>query len=150
MSDIQDRSAAHQSTLIHQAGLDSSRTSLTPAKTGHTVNPSKLQKIPEDRLHTVEKPREAYGDIFDQLQLRQETWDRFFLHVARLVRQKHLGQLRRLSETDGRALSGFLLRGYGYKIWAPQYEHEWLRPLKDGEERLWHIRKSEHKNDNDR
>lgn len=108
-----------------------------------TEKPSELRKIVDPQLQYVEVPEEVYGDIFDQLQLKSSQWHRFFVHVVRKYRQKHLPDLARATPASIKSLSKSFLRAFGYKIWTERFEDEWLRELKEGETRLYHDRKGE-------
>ena len=76
-----------------------------------------LRKLPKSILEHTEIPSKVYAEVFDGLQLKQTSWDRFFDHVVYIVRQKNLSKVQTGSDISVRTLSSTLLRGFAYKIW---------------------------------
>jgi hypothetical protein len=85
-----------------------------------------------------------YADLFRNLQLRPELYERFSDGVLRVIRQKNIKELQRGTDASIRHLSSLVLRGYRTIVWKEG--SEWLledSELDEGEERLLQGRDNE-------
>jgi hypothetical protein len=85
-----------------------------------------------------------YADLFRNLQLRPELYERFLDGVLKVIRQKNIKELQRGTVASIRHLSSLVLRGYRTIVWKGG--SEWLlddSELDEGEERLLHGRDNE-------
>ncbi|KAK5053210.1 hypothetical protein LTR84_002184 [Exophiala bonariae] len=107
---------------------------------------TQLRKLNQGQASEKEHQGAIYKDLYRQLQITPALHDRFYLQVLRIVRNKHIDDLKRGSEASIRTLTDLLLRGFGGHVWE-EYKG-WLLPvdqLDEGEERLNYVRgDSEH------
>ena len=85
-----------------------------------------------------------YADLFRNLQLRPEFYERFSDGVLKVIRQKNIKDLQRGTDASIRHLSSLVLRGYRTIVWKKG--SEWLLEdleLDQGEERLLQGRDNE-------
>jgi len=85
-----------------------------------------------------------YADLFRNLQLRPEFYERFSDGVLKVIRQKNIKELQRGTDASIRHLSSLVLRGYRTIVWKKG--SEWLledSELDQGEERLLQGRDNE-------
>jgi hypothetical protein len=85
-----------------------------------------------------------YTDLFRNLQLRPELYERFLDGVLKVIRLKNIKELQRGTDASIRHLSSLVLRGYRTIVWKEG--SEWLledSELDEGEERLLHGRDNE-------
>lgn len=97
---------------------------------------TELRQLSGSELRNTEIPSEVYAEHFDALQIKPAKWDDFFTHVVKLVRNKHVGDLKRGTVASIRNLNFVLLRGYGMHVWQEPKSKQWLRELEDGEVRV--------------
>jgi hypothetical protein len=92
----------------------------------------------------VNESVDDYADLFRNLQLRPELYERFSDGVLKVIRQKNIKELQRGTDASIRHLSSLVLRGYRTIVWKEG--SEWLledSELDEGEERLLHGRDNE-------
>ena len=101
-TDVSDANTVSESSIIYASARKRGRA---------------LRKLPKAILEHTEIPSKIYAEVFEALQLKQDSWDRFFDHVVYVVRQKNLSKVQTGSDISIRTLSSTLLRGFAYKIW---------------------------------
>lgn len=105
------------------------------------VPSTQLRKLNHRQASEKEHEGALYKDLYRQLQIAPSLHDRFYLQVLRIVRNKHIDDLKRGSEASMRLMTDLLLRGFGSHVWEER--KGWLLPvdqLNEGEERLTYVR----------
>lgn len=111
------------------------------------VDGSELRKSSQSQFSAKEHQGALYKGFYRQLQLSPALYDRFYLHILRPTRNKHINDLKRGTAASIKLMTDILLRGFGYIVWEARLS--WLIPddqLDEGEERLFYVRGQGHDN----
>ncbi|EXJ54430.1 hypothetical protein A1O7_09769 [Cladophialophora yegresii CBS 114405] len=93
---------------------------------------SGLRNISEAKIVATERYGDLYAPIFRQLQIRPDKYYDFHNGVIRVVRRKQQAEIRRATDASIKATTDYLLRAFGYIIWASG--SAWLLDDKDLDE----------------
>ncbi|EXJ82392.1 hypothetical protein A1O3_06205 [Capronia epimyces CBS 606.96] len=109
---------------------------------------AQLRKVRDQIVKNLESGGELYFDIFRSLQITRDGYQRFFDGVIRVIRNKHMDDLKRGTEASLQHLTDLTLRAFGYIVWTPG--SPWLihdDELPEDEVRLMHVRGAGKEND---
>lgn len=113
------------------------------------VRAQDLRNLSESEIVSREDWGRAYTNTFRTLQLRPEMYERFYNGVLRVVRKKHITDIKRGTDFAYRTTTTALIRGFGYLIWCK--DSTWLldeHEFEQGESRIIYV-KAAHNGEND-